>query len=67
MLGQECQAGAEVNTKEDCRIVADANSVQSYWEKKFAANGRMYTIAKTVFFTGSTDTGCGEASTDVGP
>ena len=26
-----------------------------------------YTISKTVFFTGSTNTGCGQASTDVGP
>jgi len=26
-----------------------------------------YTVAKTVFFTGSTPTGCGTASTDVGP
>src|SRR5918911_1587568 len=67
VLGQECQTGAEANTREDCRIVADVNSVQRYWQNRFAANGRTYTIAKTVFFTGSTDTGCGPASTDVGP
>jgi predicted metalloprotease len=67
VLGQECQTGAQANTREDCRIVADVNSVQRYWQKRFAANGRTYTIAKTVFFTGSTDTGCGPASTDVGP
>jgi predicted metalloprotease len=67
VLGQECQTGAQANSREDCRIVADVNSVQDYWEQRFAANGRTYTIAKTVFFTGSTDTGCGAASTDVGP
>ena len=60
-LGQECATNA--NAKEDCRILADINSVQSYWGKTV----RNYTIAKTVFFTGSTPTGCGEASTDVGP
>jgi predicted metalloprotease len=67
VLGQECQTGAQANRREDCRIVADVNSVQDYWQKLFDSNGRMYTIAKTVFFTGSTDTGCGPASTDVGP
>jgi predicted metalloprotease len=67
VLGQECQTGAQANRREDCRIVADVNSVQDYWQKLFDSNGRTYTIAKTVFFTGSTDTGCGPASTDVGP
>ncbi len=67
VLGQECQTGAQANRREDCRIVADVNSVQDYWQKLFDSNGRTYTISKTVFFTGSTDTGCGPASTDVGP
>jgi uncharacterized protein len=67
VLGQECQTGAQANSREDCRIVADVNSVQSYWQQLFDSNGRTYTVAKTVFFTGSTDTGCGPASTDVGP
>ena len=60
-LGRECATNA--NTKEDCRILADINSVQAYWGKTV----RNYTVAKTVFFTGSPPTGCGEASTDVGP
>jgi predicted metalloprotease len=67
VLGQECTTGAEANTREDCRIVADVNSVQRYWTGQFTAGGRTYTPARTVFFTGSTDTGCGPASTDVGP
>ncbi|HEY7206868.1 MAG TPA: neutral zinc metallopeptidase [Gaiellaceae bacterium] len=67
VLGDECQTGADANRREDCRIVGDINSVQSYWQDEFAASGRSYVPAKTVFFTGSTDTGCGPASTDVGP
>jgi len=63
VLGQECETGADANAKEDCRIVADINSVQTYWGNTV----QNYTIAKTVFFTGSTYTGCGQASTDVGP
>ena len=67
VLRDECTSGNDANTREDCRIVADVNSVQRYWANRFDAAGRTYTPANTVFFTGSTDTGCGSASTDVGP
>jgi predicted metalloprotease len=64
---ESCTSGGLANSREDCRIVADINSVQAYWTGRFRADGRTYEPAKTVFFTGSTDTGCGPASTDVGP
>jgi uncharacterized protein len=67
VLGQQCRTGADANRREDCRIVGDINSIQRYWQRQFAAGGRTYRRATTVFFTGSTDTGCGPASTDVGP
>ena len=58
-----CRTGADANRSEDCQIVGDINSIQAYWSNEV----QNYTIARTVFFTGSTDTGCGPASTDVGP
>jgi len=63
VLGDECRTGADANQKQDCRIVADVNSVQKFWSGVI----RNYEPAQTVFFSGSTDTGCGAASTDVGP
>jgi len=66
-LGTECGPGVDINTRQDCRVLADINSVQKYWSGWFAAHGKPYTQAKTVFFTGSTTTGCGDATTDVGP
>jgi predicted metalloprotease len=63
VLGAECRSGQDANAREDCRIVGYINSIQSYWSKAMSD----YTIAKTVFFSGSTDSGCGTATTDVGP
>jgi predicted metalloprotease len=39
------------------------NSIQKFWASKIDG----YTIAKTTFFTGATSTGCGQATSDVGP
>ena len=62
-LAASCRSGSDANAREDCRIVGVVNSVQQYWSRALPN----YTIAKTVFFTGSTNTGCGGASSDVGP
>jgi predicted metalloprotease len=60
---QECRTGADANQREDCRLVGVINSVQKFWSGAI----RNYQPAETVFFTGATDTGCGQASTQVGP
>ena len=62
-LAANCRSGSDANAREDCRIVGVINSVQQYWTSALPD----YKIAKTVFFTGSTNTGCGAASADVGP
>src|SRR5436305_229879 len=63
-LAQECQTGADADTKPDCRIVGVVNSVQKYWAGQL---GGRYTDAQTQLFTGQTSTGCGPATSDVGP
>ena len=67
LLGRVCRTGADANRRADCRIVAVVDSVQAYWQSQFASAGQTYTKATTVFFTGSTETGCGSATKDVGP
>ena len=62
-LKERCATGADANRDEDCRIVGIANSVQAYWQS--AVKG--YVEADTVLFTGQTQTGCGAATSDVGP
>src|SRR5581483_7027820 len=66
-LAQECRTGADANAKEDCRIVGVINSVQAFWTTTLGGSGRSYTPAETVFFTDATQTGCGTATSDVGP
>jgi predicted metalloprotease len=62
-LAQDCQTGQDANSRQDCRIVADVNSVQKYW----AGTIKAYAPAKTVFYTDAVETGCGYASSQVGP
>jgi predicted metalloprotease len=63
-LRSECRTGADANAKDECRIVGYVNSIQSYWRDTL---GSHYTPAPTVFFDGQVDTGCGTASSEVGP
>src|SRR3954463_3646605 len=66
-IDQDCQTGQDANEREDCRIVAVVNSVQKFWDGVFQASGKQYRYVDTVFFTGSVQTGCGYASSQVGP
>jgi len=62
-LSSECKTGEDANQRQDCRIVGVVNSVQDYW----ADTIRGYEEATTTFFTGQVNTGCGTASSAVGP
>jgi uncharacterized protein len=66
-LAEECRTGADANTKEDCRVVAVVNSLQEFWAAEFQRRGGQYQLAPTQLFSGATQTGCGAASSEVGP
>jgi uncharacterized protein len=61
---EHCQTGADANQYEDCRILAVINSVQAYWTERGLRN---YEPARTIFFDGGVSTGCGNATSAVGP
>jgi uncharacterized protein len=62
-----CRTGADANARDDCRIVGVVNSVQAFWGGVFQRSNKPYTQVNTVFFTDQTDTGCGTATSQVGP
>jgi uncharacterized protein len=62
-----CRTGADANTRDDCRVVGVVNSVQKFWDGVFQRSNKNYTYVDTVFFTDQTDTGCGVATSQVGP
>jgi len=66
-ISQDCRTGQDANEREDCRIVAVVNSVQKFWDGVFQRSNKQYQKVDTVFFTDQVQTGCGVASSQVGP
>jgi predicted metalloprotease len=66
-ISQECRTGEDANEREDCRIVGVVNSVQKFWDGVFQRSKQQYAYVDTVFFTDQVQTGCGFASSQVGP
>jgi uncharacterized protein len=66
-IAQDCRTGQDANEREDCRIVAVVNSVQKFWDGVFTRSNSRYQYVDTVFFTDSIQTGCGYATSAVGP
>jgi uncharacterized protein len=62
-IEQECKTGEDANKRQDCRIVGFVNSIQGFWQQSLDG----YQVTPTTFFTGSVSTGCGQASSAVGP
>lgn len=59
----QCKTGADVKTNRECRWVAYVNDIQNYWSQALPG----YEKAQTQPFTGQIRTGCGTASSEVGP
>jgi predicted metalloprotease len=62
-IDERCRTGADANREADCRAVAFINSIQAFWTQQLDG----YRPAQTNFFDGSVQTGCGNASSAVGP
>jgi predicted metalloprotease len=59
----QCRTGADANKFVQCRVVATGNSVDAVWQQLMPG----YTRPRVRLFKGEVDTGCGAATSDVGP
>ena len=65
---EQCEDGTDAQQDRQCGIVADVNSIQSFWSGALPRQSdRDYREAVTTLFTGGVNTACGNASSDVGP
>ncbi|MFP5333774.1 MAG: neutral zinc metallopeptidase [Actinomycetes bacterium] len=65
-----CRTGADANEHVDCRIIATAESLDAVWAEQLpaATGGRTaYSAPGLVIFEQQVSTGCGAASSAVGP
>lgn len=63
----ECDTGSEANASIDCRIAGAADSLDTYWADALPQFGGTYRSTSIVLFSGQTSTGCGGATSAVGP
>ncbi|HEU0191172.1 MAG TPA: neutral zinc metallopeptidase [Mycobacterium sp.] len=59
----KCRTGSDANKYVQCRVVATGNSVDAVWSEL----ARGYSRPRVQLFSGMTNTGCGPATSDVGP
>lgn len=59
----QCKTGADANTIVQCRVVATGNSLDAVWPQLIPN----YTRPRVDIFTSQVSTGCGAATSDVGP
>jgi predicted metalloprotease len=59
-----CKTGADANEDDDCARVAVENSLYEFWSGQFSKGFKPATLST---FTGAVNTGCGQASSQVGP
>jgi uncharacterized protein len=64
-----CQTGEDANQDEDCARVAVENSLTNFWSDTLESqSGVAFTPEQELTtFSGAVDTGCGQASSQVGP
>lgn len=66
-LAEKCRTGEDANRYVDCRMVGAANSLEGYWSQELPRYDLTYRSPSMELFTGQTQTGCGSATSAVGP
>ncbi|MEV6066386.1 neutral zinc metallopeptidase [Nocardia sp. NPDC052001] len=63
-----CKTGADANKYVDCRVVLTVQSLDAVWSTELPKQvNKKYVDPKVTLFSGQVNTGCGRASSAVGP
>jgi predicted metalloprotease len=62
-----CKSGKDLAQNRDCRFVFYQNSIEGFWAAELPRRGKKYSRARMEVFNGSINTGCGPATSAVGP
>ncbi|MEP6482102.1 MAG: neutral zinc metallopeptidase [Rhodoglobus sp.] len=63
----QCTTGQAANSSIDCLMAGAADSLDTYWSAELPKLGVDYTPTRVVLYTDQTNTGCGNATSAVGP
>jgi len=66
-LEQRCNTEGAIQQYDDCFLVKVYNEINEVWTDEFARAGETYEQPGLTFFTQAVQTGCGTASSQVGP
>ena len=66
-LQARCNTAGALDQYTDCRLIKVYDIANDTWRDEFARRGVAFHTPQLAFFDGSTSTGCGPASADVGP
>ena len=64
-LSARCNSEGAIDRYDDCYVIKSYNEINEVWATQFS--GASYQPPRLVFFEQATSTGCGNASSDVGP
>lgn len=66
-LAEQCRTGEDANRDVECRVVGTVNSLNAYWDSGAPVRGVGYRRPEVVLTSGSWQTGCGAATSAMGP
>jgi predicted metalloprotease len=62
-----CKTGKDLSQNPECRFVYYQNSIEGFWAAELPRRGKKYTKSQMWVFDGQINTGCGPATSAVGP
>ncbi|WP_101834883.1 KPN_02809 family neutral zinc metallopeptidase, partial [Frankia canadensis] len=66
-VARRCNTAGAIDRDDDCFVLKAFNEVNEVWGAQFARSGQTYAKPRLVYFSQAVRTGCGTASSQVGP